>query len=122
MNNRRQSLGRWGEDMAADYLQAKGYEIIARNVRSKRGEIDLVALEGKSLIFVEVKTRSSDDYGFPEAAVTHRKQQTLVHCAQAFLLNHPEWGDDWRIDVIAIRKAVGDASPEIVHYQDAVSY
>ena len=122
MNNRRQTLGRWGEGLAVDYLQAKGYEIVARNFRTKLGEIDLVALEGKSLIFVEVKTRSSDEFGFPEEAVTRRKQQTLVNCAQAFLMKHPEWGDDWRIDVIAIRKSAGDAPPEIVHYQDAVSY
>ena len=74
--SRNQKVGQWGEQAAADYLSAKGYEIMARNVRTPYGEIDLIAQKDGFTIFVEVKARTSSSLGPPEIAVTPRKQHT----------------------------------------------
>jgi putative endonuclease len=124
----RRSLGRRGEALAADYLQARRYQILERNYRSPYGEIDLIARQWvgeKSdnysvLVFIEVKTRSSGAYGFPEEAVTLSKQTHLIHSAQAYLQSHPEQEGSWRIDVIAIRTDRSGGLPEIKHFENAV--
>ena len=121
MTASRQALGRWGETLAADYLTQKGYAILERNFRTPYGEIDLIADEGNSLVFVEVKTRSTDAYGLPEAAITPQKRQHLIAAAQAYLqaTSHP--GVNWRIDVIAIRKLKSAVAPEIYHFENAIT-
>ena len=69
MNMSRQALGKWGEATAADFLEKQGYSIVERNCRTPYGEIDLVAYDGAVFVFVEVKTRATDAFGFPEEAV-----------------------------------------------------
>ena len=131
MKTPRQSLGRWGEALAADYLLKLGYSIIDRNARTPYGEIDLVArwMEGGMVgisearpvtVFVEVKTRSSHTYGLPEEAVTARKQAHLLAAAQAYLQQHPELVGDWRIDVIAIQRYHPAQAPTIRHFENAI--
>lgn len=120
MGNRKQSLGRWGEDAAARYLAERGYEILARNVRTAYGELDLVARQGSQLVFVEVKARSSRQFGPPEAAVTEAKQEHLTNAAESYLQQNPEYGGDWRVDVIAISRE-GSNPIEIVHFENALS-
>ena len=121
MSDLRQSLGRWGENLAADYLIQKGYQIIERNIRNSYREIDLVVRDGALVVFVEVKTRSTDSYGFPEASITPKKCEHLIATAlayiQASLINNPEW----RIDVIAIRKLNSSQQHEIIHFKNAIS-
>jgi putative endonuclease len=114
----RQTLGRWGEDLAAEYLQAKGYEIVARNLRNSYGEVDLLARQGGGLVFVEVKTRSSRKFGYPEEAVDAAKLEHIVAAAEEYLQvqNYP--AVDWRVDVIAIRKLKSGQSPEIIHFEN----
>lgn len=102
------------------YLLKRGDVLLVRNVRTGHGELDLVTRRGELIVFVEVKTRRSDAFGSPEAAVTPAKQRNLIHSAQAFLLDHPELDGDWQIDVIAIRPS-GGQDPEIVHIENAVT-
>lgn len=115
----RQSLGRWGESVAADYLARKGYRLLARNARTAYGEIDLVMQDGDQVVFVEVKTRRSTSFGMPEAALTAQKRAHLLASAQAYLLDHPDIGDNWRVDVVAIYQAARDHTPEIAHFINA---
>lgn len=113
----RQALGRWGEDLAASYLAAQGYQVLERNVRTPHGEIDLVARDPGMLVFVEVKTRRSASFGPPEESVTPRKRLHLSASAQAYLQSHPELDGNWRLDVIAIRLFKSEP-PEIVHFEN----
>jgi putative endonuclease len=121
MKNRRQSLGRWGEQMAAAYLEQRGYCILEHNARTAFGELDLVARQGDVLVFVEVKTRSSTTFGLPEASITARKRQHLLSAAQAYLQNHPDLDGDWRVDVIAILRSHPAHPPQISHFENAVT-
>jgi putative endonuclease len=120
MPSSRLSLARWGESLAADFLTQKGYTVLARNVRTPHGEIDLVAQCGAVTVFVEVKTRTSRAYGLPEEAVTRRKQAHLLAASQHYLQTHPDLDGDWRVDVIAIERRAGQP-PMITHFENAVS-
>ncbi len=108
-----------GEQLAAQYLQEKGLQIIEMNVRTPYGEVDLIAKDGESLVFVEVKTRTNNSFGHPETGVTAVKIKHLVDSAQAYLLEHEGYPADWRIDVVAIMKKSG-ANPEIVWFKNAL--
>ena len=99
--NERQKLGRWGESVAATYLEAQGYQIVARNWRCHDGEVDLVAKAGAEWVFVEVKTRRGYDMGTPEEGLTAVKQKKLLAVAQAYVLAH-DLDVDWRIDLVAV--------------------
>jgi putative endonuclease len=115
--NRRQTLGRWGEALAADTLEQQGYVLLERNARTPYGELDLVMRQGQTIVLVEVKTRSMPTFGLPEESITRRKQEHLLRAAQHYLQSHPELGGDWRVDVIAIRRAL-DGPPEVVHFEN----
>ena len=80
-----QALGRYGEDHTCKYLEAKGYQILARNFRNRIGEIDLIAKDGKFVCFIEVKTRKSLQYGAPFEAVHATKQHKMVQMALSYL-------------------------------------
>jgi putative endonuclease len=111
-------FGNRGERLAAKTLQAKGYRILARNCRSRWGEIDLIARDGDTIVFVEVKTRSQDDRGRPEEAVTITKQRQISRAASAWLQLHKLNHHRCRFDVISIVWRTGEA-PLIDHYQSA---
>lgn len=102
MTQERRQLGSLGEALAAELLRAQGYKIVARNVRTPLGEIDLVARQGEALVFIEVKLRRSLRFGTPGEAVTARKQQRLRRAAQYYLMKHPHKAENIRFDVIAI--------------------
>ncbi len=121
MSTSRQTLGRWGESRAAEYLTRRGYTIIERNVRTRYGEIDIVARQAEVAVFVEVKTRSSTAYGYPEESITQKKRAHLIASAQAYLQTHPELETDWRIDVIAIHRPHSSRAPQITHFENAVN-
>ncbi len=117
----RKNLGNSGERVAALYLEERGMRIIARNVRTREGEIDLIVQDGDALAFVEVKTRRGTKYGAPEEAVTPRKQLQLVRLAEAFLSGEPEFANrDWRIDVVAIELDRTGKVIRINHIKNAV--
>ncbi|MBI4058663.1 YraN family protein [Candidatus Microgenomates bacterium] len=96
------ALGKAGEDYALQLLKKQGYKIIARNFRSKFGEIDIVAQHNKELVFIEVKTRWSKRFGVPEEAVTLRKLQHLTRAAEYFKLRNPQTPAVMRFDVVSI--------------------
>jgi putative endonuclease len=95
-------LGRRGEEIAAAYLGGQGYRVLARNWRCPAGELDIVAREGETLAFVEVRTRRGDRYGTPEESITPAKQTKLVELAQTYLQEHNLADEKWRIDVVAV--------------------
>lgn len=125
MKTSRQSLGKWGEKIAAEYLIESGYTILARNARTPFGEIDLIARHNldasQEIVIVEVKTRSSTIFGFPEEAVSRQKREHLKNSAEAYMVQHPELGTFWRVDVIAIQRSAGNAQPDIRHFVNAVN-
>lgn len=96
--------GRRGEDLACHFLRKKGFRILERNFRCKMGEIDIVAIGGEHLCFVEVKARTRTDYGMPRDAVNRRKQLKLLRTAQFYLKLHPGLADHAspRMDIIEI--------------------
>ena len=97
----RKSLGRWGEDRAAEFLEQKGYEIVCRNYLTRFGEIDIVGSDGKFLAFVEVKLRKDTEYGLAREFVTRRKQERVILAAQQYLQEH-ETALQPRFDVVEI--------------------
>jgi putative endonuclease len=98
----RQRLGRWGENVAAIHLEAAGYAILARNWRGAGGEIDLVARDGETIVFVEVKTRRGRDFGAPEEALTPHKAEKLVSLGQQYIVDHDLEDVNWRIDLVSV--------------------
>ena len=117
-SNWKQSLGRWGEDIAANFLKMRGYTILAQNKHIGHAEVDVLAQKDDELVFVEVKTRSSSVYGQPEEAVDNRKLTHLIEAAQRYVIE--EQSDlPWRIDVIAITGNPNtNTEPEIVWYEN----
>ena len=96
------SLGRKGEEIAEKFLQDRGFRILEKNFRSRLGEIDLIGIDKETLVFIEVKTRFSEEFGPPEEAVTPRKIKTIAKVGQYYALLHPESPESERIDVVAI--------------------
>jgi putative endonuclease len=113
-------FARWGEQLACNYLEKRGWEMLARNYRTRYGELDIVARKEGSLVFFEVKTRSSIEYGMPEEAVTEKKKEHLQNCAEAYIEEHPDVENNWRIDVLAIRVADDLDDPEVLWFENVV--
>ncbi len=89
--------------MAALLLQQRGYRILARNYRTRLGEMDLIAEDANGLAFVEVRTRRGREFGSPEESLTRAKRKRLIAVAQQFVASHPQYEDyAWRIDLVAI--------------------
>ena len=114
-----QPLGRQGEAAAARYLRRQGYRILARGDRSRPGEIDLVALDRQTIVFVEVKTRESSDSGHPVEAVGPEKQRRLTRLAVTFLKRHGLLESSARFDVVAVTWAADQRRPTIEHFENA---
>ena len=102
MTDRRRALGAEGEGRAAAWYEARGYTIEARNWRCRDGELDLVVRRGRDLVFVEVKTRTSDRFGLPAEAVTPAKQRRLRGLAARYLSDTGTRAGNLRFDVVAI--------------------
>jgi putative endonuclease len=112
-------LGQRGEDAARAFLEARGIRIVAANFSCSAGEIDLVGQEGTTLIFVEVKTRSSRAFGPPQFAVHHRKQRQIARAAQWYLAAQRKTDAACRFDVLAVTFAATEAPPQIDWIRDA---
>ena len=110
-------LGDAGEGAAAEMLRSRGYRIVARNHRCRRGEVDLIAEKGELLIFVEVRTRATKAFGGPEETVSPAKQRRVLAAARDFLARWrgPERGA--RFDVVAVVDAPG--GPKLQHFENA---
>ena len=104
MTIERLRLGLRGEEIAREFLEKSGYRIVTRNYRCKLGEIDIIARDGETLVFIEVKTRTDSAFGSPAAAVTLKKQRQIGKAAQWYLAEQDLFGTPARFDVIAIVK------------------
>lgn len=120
MPDRRRERGDAGEQMAVSFLQRLGYRIAARNYRLRVGEIDIVAWDGATLVFVEVKTKAQQQFGHPEEMVSRRKQLTLERVAMAYIQRHEHHGIDVRFDVVAIQLDP-NAAADVTHIPAAFS-
>ncbi len=112
------STGHYGEEVAVAYLKQKGYSIVERNYRKRFGEIDIIAENGETVVFVEVKTRRSTRYGSPFDAVDDRKQKKMSRVALAYLNSRKLFDKLARFDVVAVMLRDG-SPPEIEIVQDA---
>lgn len=108
--------GHWGEELAAAYLREKGFVILERDWHSKHRDIDIIAQDGETTVFVEVKTRRSRDYGNPLEAIDHGKRNHLRHAIQHYLCYRNI--SNYRFDVISIVGTEGCTDPEIEHIED----
>jgi putative endonuclease len=106
--------GRSGEDAACEFLAAAGYRILERNVSTEAGEIDVVASDGDTLCFVEVKARADDEHGPAIAFVGPRKQRRLARCVALYLATHDVRGRPVRFDVVGLEREAGAWRCELV--------
>ncbi len=112
-------LGQRGEAAAERYLKRRGYKLLARGDRLRPGELDLVMADGRTIVFVEVKTRRSQDDGHPAEAVDAQKQRRLTRLAVTFLKRHGLLEYPGRFDVVAITWPEGRGRPQIEHFINA---
>ncbi|MCP4123280.1 MAG: YraN family protein [Bacteroidetes bacterium] len=117
--------GKYGEQLAADYLENKGYNLLQTNRHIGRCEVDIIAMDGRVLVFVEVKTRTGSlSYGYPESYVNQRKQHLLLQGADAFIKESSYIGEA-RFDIVSVRlkRSIGAINPfsllSIEHFVDA---
>ena len=96
-----------GQQAAENFLQSKGYEVLARNYRVKTGEVDLVVKDGGYIVFVEVKFRRGFAYGYPREAVGYAKQQRIMNTAMHYLTHHKLTESDIRFDVVEVLEQQG---------------
>lgn len=110
-----QLSGQKGEELAAQFLEKKGYQIVARNFRYKRAEVDIIAQQGNLLVFVEVKARSSTTFGYPEDFVDEKKAALIIAAAE-YYINENNWEGMIRFDIISVmlQPRIG-----IHHFEDA---
>jgi len=112
-----QRIGKWGEETAIEHLTQKGFEIIGHNIRTPYGEIDIIAKQNDIVVFVEVKTRTSNTMGLPEEAITARKREHMIACAEHYTTENKI--DNWRIDVVSIEGKPG-VEPVITYFENAI--
>ena len=113
----RVQVGREGEDFAAQYLLKMGWELIERNFRTREGEIDIIAREDNTLVFVEVKSNRQQRFGPPELRVDERKQRQIARTAEQYLYSRQIVDMDCRFDVITVDLA--QQPPQIKHIENA---
>ena len=122
MSNQRQRLGQRSEDLAVKFLKKGGYKIVVRNYRIPIGEIDIIARDRQSLVFVEVKARRTAKFGSPKAAVTYRKQRKISMVALAYLKETHQTQADARFDVVSIDYSTDQPKLEIVKNAFELAY
>ena len=115
MTNRKQKIGKWGEEIAVEFLRNKGYQIVEQNRRTPFGEVDVVAILEDITVFVEVKTRTNDKYGLPEAGLTRRKLNHMLNCAEHLAAESNL--ETWQCDAISVEGTPGSI-PHIEHFEN----
>jgi len=122
MSQSTQEIARIGEALAAQHLKGHGYQILEQNYRSRSGEIDLIAQQGKRVVFVEVKTRRSLKFGAPQAAVTPTKQKQISKLALSYLQTHNLLDVPCRFDVVAIVLSSKSMLVKLNHIENAFEF
>lgn len=117
-----QNIGKIGEEKAAKFLQGKGYKIIDRNFKKRYEEIDIIAIDSSEkncvLVFIEVKTRTSSDFGSPLEAITRWKLKSLTKAAKYYKLTHRNLPDGMRIDAVSVKLGYNGEAEEIEHIEN----
>jgi putative endonuclease len=122
MLNRQQQFGKRSERLAMKYLKRNGYRIVETNYRSRVGEIDIIAREKETLVFVEVKARSSRRFGSPKGAVTPAKQRKISMAALDYLKRTGQTEASARFDVVSIDTTAGQTAIEVVKNAFTLAY
>ena len=122
MTTKSQQFGQKSESLAVDCLKKNGYKIIQQNYRTKLGEIDIIAKQGKSLVFIEVKARKSDRFGRPEMAVTPKKQRKISMTALYYLKSTKQSNIKARFDVVAIKSTSNGPDIKIIKNAFELAY
>ena len=117
----RREVGAIGESLAVALLKGSGYEILQTNFRCRQGEIDIIARQGECLVFVEVRTKRSREFGTPEESITSSKKEKLIALAEAYLLTLDCPPASWRIDVVAVELAPQGGVQRLEHIENAVN-
>ena len=117
------ALGAWGEDVAHRHLRGQGMTVVARSFRTRSGsaEVDLIAWDGEALVFVEVKTRQSDEYGAPERAVDRQKRRKIIQAAREYTRRADVPWHQARFDVVSVVTGPASSenrSPAVTHLRD----
>jgi putative endonuclease len=116
----RPRVGRRAEDLAAELLERAGLRIVARNWRRPEGELDIVADDGGTCVFVEVRSRTGDEWGHPLETVTPRKRARVIRAARLYLEAEPTPASAYRFDVVAVTfDPAGTEPPAVVHVPNA---
>ncbi len=113
------NIGKYGEDLACKYLETKGYKIKERNFRTFLGEIDIISEYKRDIIFVEVKTRRSDKFGYPEEAINYNKQRKIIKNALCYLAKYNLWENNFCFDVILVSISNHKEIKRIRHIRNA---
>jgi putative endonuclease len=116
----RAGLGQAGEKQAVKFLRRLRYRIVTRNYRCPQGEIDVVALDGKTIVFVEVKTRTDREHADPQDAVNRAKREHIMRSARFFLRQTGSEDRDFRFDIVAVVRGAG-GSLVVEHFLEAFS-
>ena len=122
MQDKRQQFGKNSEDLAAWYLKKNGYKILEQNYRTRLGEIDIIAKDKKTIVFVEVKSRRSIRYGSPKWSVTHQKQRKISMVALQYLKKTQQTDAAARFDVVAIITNRDEPQIEVVKNAFELAY
>ncbi len=120
MTAKRKALGDFGEHYARERLERTGYRILGTKVRLPSGEIDIVAKDGRTVVFIEVRTKQSRRFGSGEESITPAKQEKLATLAGEYAEAHPEVSDNWRVDVIAIDVDGAGKVVRFAHHKNAI--
>jgi putative endonuclease len=110
-------IGKYGEDLASDFLTRQGARIVDRNYHTRYGEIDLIAIIGDEILFVEVKTRTSQEYGYPEQAINYFKVRHL-HKAIQIYLQEKRLDNFWRLDAVSVELNCENKKAKIRWFKD----
>jgi putative endonuclease len=117
LSDYKKQIGNKGESLAEDYIKRKGYEVIHRNYRCKLGEIDIIAKDGDTIVFIEVRTKQNENFGSPQDSVTSTKISKISKTALSFIQEKNLSGYSYRFDFIAITFSQG--KPNIEHIENA---
>jgi len=115
----RDALGRRGEDLAAEFLRRRGFRIVARRERVLRGDIDIVALDGRTVVFVEVRGRTDTRHGHPAETVGPAKRRRIAELANAYIRRHRLQDCQVRIDVVTVTFGAAGSEPVVEHFENA---
>ncbi|MFC1678374.1 YraN family protein [Patescibacteria group bacterium] len=118
--NHNQLVGKFGEKIAEEYLERKGYKILDRNIKTSYQEIDIIAEKQKRIIFVEVKTRTSSIHGYADESLDRRKMINLKKAVNYYLINENLYTDEIGVDLVAVDISKKTKTAKIKHYHDIV--